>query len=129
MSVYADQRRQIRDVLTEAGINAYATAPERVTPPCAFVGPGDPYITRDGAGMGAEIVRHAVTVVVAAGVNDQRADDLDEFIGTVLDALESLFDDGFDVGDVDQPGSVSINQQAHLGTVIAVSRETERPRN
>lgn len=128
MSVFADQRRAIVAALEAGGIRAATTVPDKWTPPGAFVGPGDPYVTRqaDGLSFGAEVVRHLVTLVVARGTNDQRADELDEVILTALGLLDGLIDQGFGVGDVQQPGQVSINGQRHFGVSIEVTAEINR---
>lgn len=127
MSVLAEQRKVIADALTAGGITAHTTVPDKWTPPGAFVGPGDPYITREAAfANGGEIVNHQVTIVTARGTNGVRADELDELILDALDVLDGLADQGFGVGDVQQPGTVSVNGQAHLGVAIQVATEINR---
>lgn len=124
MSVFRDQRESIRDALAGAGILAFATVPDRFNPPAAFVGPGDPYITREGMNYGVEQVRHQVTLVTGAGVNDVRADELDKLILTALDALYSL--EEFDVGDVGRPGQVSLTGQSYLAAAIDLTAQIHR---
>lgn len=125
MTVLADLRTAIAERLTDAGLNAYATVPAKWTPPGVFVGPGDPYITHEeGTAFGVEVIRHQVTVVAAPGTNDIQADALDSLILNTLDALYDL--DDHDVGDVERPGQVSINGQAHLAVAITLSTQIRR---
>jgi hypothetical protein len=124
--VLAQQRQQIADALKAAGLHAFTIVPEKWTPPGVFVGPGDPYITREGAAFGGEVVNLAVTVVAARGTNDVRANELDDLVLRTLDVLYGLDEHGFGVGDVARPGSVAINSQTHLGTSIAIATEIHR---
>lgn len=120
----ADHRTAITAALDAVGITAHTVVPERWAPPGVFVGPGDPYISREGMTFGGEIVRYAVTLVVASGTNEVRAAELDALILRALDALYGLED--FDVADVERPGQVSINGEAHLATSIDVTTQIHR---
>lgn len=124
MSVFSEQRQQIAEAVGTPEVPAFSTLPSRFAPPAIFVGPGDPYITREGMTFGGEQVRHQVTVVTAAGVNEQRADELDALIVNTLDALYVLED--FDVGEVGRPGQVSIGGQSYLAAAIDVTTQIHR---
>lgn len=128
MSILADQRQVIADALRAAGITAHTTVPDKWVPPGAFVGPGEPYITRqvDGVAFGGEVVNHMVTLIVERGTNDERADELDDLILQALGALDGLEPQGFGVGDVQQPGQLSVNGQPHLGVAVEVAIEINR---
>lgn len=117
-------RDTIQAAMQVAGLHAFSVVPERAVPPMAWVAPGDPYVTREGATFGGEIVRHEVVLVAPAGVNEVMAGELDELIVTALDALEANPD--LFVSDVGQPGRIQINGQQYLAAAIAVSTEIRR---
>ncbi|GAA5154782.1 hypothetical protein GCM10023340_38880 [Nocardioides marinquilinus] len=94
--------------------------PKSVASPCAFVGPGSPYITGTGANFGCEIVRHVVTVVAGTADGDSREDELDDLIARVLPVLEALRAQGFVIGDVRGPGVIGINGKPYLAAPIDV---------
>ncbi len=124
MSVLSDLRDQVCSHLESAGLHAFTMKPDRFAPPAVFVGPGSPYVTREGANFGNELVRHSVTVVAAAGTNEKRANDLDEDLLKALDALYVL--DGFGVGEVGQPGQIRVGGESYLATSIEVATDIHR---
>lgn len=124
MSDFSARRDALATALRQAGIPAFATKPDKFSPPAAFVGPGDPYITREGANFGGEVLHHEVVVVTRSGVNDKRADDLDQLITKALDALYAL--DDFDTGEVGRPGQINVSGQSHLAAAISVSCQIHR---
>lgn len=120
----SDLRDAVKATLDAAGLRTFATVPDKVTPPCAFVSPGDPYLTRDGATFGGEIVRHRVVVVTTAGVNDRTAQALD---GLILQALDALYvSDDWDVESVGSPGSITLNGQSYLACAIELAQLIHR---
>lgn len=116
-------RAAVKDALTTGGMNAHVILPERVTPPLAWIAAGDPYITREGANFGGEIVHHEVVVAVGAGVNEVKAEGLDDLILKALDALDAA---DLHVSNVGQPGTVSIGGQKCLAVAIDVQTEIHR---
>lgn len=119
-----DLRTAVKAVLDEAGFRTFTTVPSQVTPPCAFVSPGDPYLTREGAAFGGEIVRHRVVVVTAAGINDTTAESLDELLLTALDALYASVD--WDVTEVGSPGPIGLNNAQYLAVPIDIQQQIHR---
>lgn len=120
MNKLASSRENLKASLTAADLHAFTTIPEKVTPPFVAVAPDDPYISYEsGAGLnfGEVFVRHRLVLVVAAGVNDIQANALDDLILAVL-AVDL---DPHEVIAVDEPGSIVINGQKHLGTSISLS--------
>lgn len=113
------KRAELRDALTAAGMFAFSTLPENADPPMAYVAPGDPYVSAEGASFGAVIAHHQVVLVAGPGVNEVRADELDEMVETALTAVADL------VGtfEVDRPGSIDINGQAYIA--VAIFTQTE----
>lgn len=124
MSAYSDVRTSLKDALVEAGFSAFTVIPERVTPPFVYVAPADPYITREGATFGGEILHHYVGVVAGRGVNEKLADDLDDQLVRVLDAIDAT--DDHHVREVEQPGQITISGQQHLAVAIVVDTEIHR---
>lgn len=107
-------REQIKTQLQDAGLHAFTFVPERVTPPFAFVGPRDPYLTYEQAAFGGVNVNNQVILVAGKGTNEAAAAELDQMIVTALAAL----DDDFPAREVDQPGRITISGS---GEFLAVS--------
>lgn len=123
MNAVSERREALQAALIAAGVAAFATKPERVTPPFAFVGPGEPYLTTDGATFNGEILQLEVVVVVKPGVNETRATELDDLILLALDAASGA---DFAVRDVGRPGQISLGGQAHIAAVLTVETEINR---
>lgn len=114
-------REHIRTLVATDDLQAFTTAPTRVSPPCVFVAPGDPYITREGANFRSSIVSHQVVVVGPTGVSDSQAEHLDELVLQVLAALDE--DDDLWVGEVGRPGQITLGAQSYLAAPIDVRTE------
>jgi hypothetical protein len=122
-----DLRVQLKTLLTDAGVNAFVIAPTTATPPMVYVGPGDPYVTREGAAFGSEIVRHDLGIVAPPGVNEVIAERLDELVLTVLDVIDPSEDFIVDpLRSVDRPGQITLNGQRYVATTITVLTEIHR---
>ena len=119
-----DLRTAIKATLDEAGFRTFITVPTQVTPPCAFVSPGDPYVTREGATFGGEIVRHRIVIVTSAGINDTTTESLDALLLTALDALYTSGD--WDVEEVGAPGPVGLNGASYLAVPIDLQQQIHR---
>lgn len=122
----------LSDGLTEHNVSAYSVVPETVSPPGVFVSPGQPYLTREGAAFGGEVVNLEVTVVAEGGLNDYRADQLDELLLATLDVLYALEGtEGFEwltTGTISGVVQVPLNAtgDTHLAATISVSHEIHR---
>lgn len=123
-NAYAEAREQIRTALDAAGLHAFKTKPDHATPPLVFVGPGDPYITYEGATFGGDLLHHQLVVVGDVGTNDFRADGLDDLIGRTLDVVDEL--EGFALQEVRQPGQIKVNGQDCLAVAVNVISEIRR---
>ena len=111
-------RAAVKDALTGAGLHAFTHLPERVTPPFAFVGPRDPYVTHNDAPFGAEFVNNQVILVSGKGTNEAAAEELDQMVVTALEAL------GEQAGDVGFPGRINISGSGEfLAVAIDVTHE------
>lgn len=125
VNVYTERRKAVKTALSNAGFNAFETAPERIAPPLVFIGPGDPYLAREeGRPFASEVMRLDVVVVASRGVNDAKADELDRMILDALDALDGVHE--FIVARVDRPGQVSLAGQSHLACAINLETEIQR---
>lgn len=123
---YTAARNTIRDTLATAGLNAFTTVPARATPPLAFAGPSDPYLSReDGRAFDVEVMRLDVVLVASRGVSDTQAAELDDMLVAALDALNPL-DPEWVVRRVDQPGRISLAGQEYLAVSINVESEIQR---
>jgi hypothetical protein len=98
--------------------------PAKVTPPFAFVGPGFPYVTYEGATFHAFIAHFSVGVVAGRGTNEAAAEELDDLVLQVLDAVAA--DGGFQANDVERPGRISLNGQEYLACTIDIQTEIHR---
>ena len=66
--------------------------------------------------------------IAARGTNEVNADQLDELVLQVLDAVRAAPElVEFTLGDVGQPGQALINGQPHLGVDIEIQTEIHRP--
>lgn len=120
-----DHRTLLRDILSDAGIDhAFVIVPERVTPPFAYVGPGLPYVTYEGATFGGMIAHFAVGVVASKGTNEVAAEELDDLVLRVLDAVAA--DGRYQVNEVDNPGRITLNGQTYLACSIDIQTEIHR---
>jgi hypothetical protein len=129
MSRLSDLRDGLKTKLTDAGVFAFTIVPENATPPFVFAAPDDPYISfehRDDLAYGEALVRHRLGLVVAAGVNEYEANELDALL---LQVLGIDFDPHF-IESVDEPGQIRINGQTHLAVAVhlaAAFNPTEAP--
>lgn len=123
-NAFTDARTKVKAAVAVGVANTFTVVPERATPPMAWVAPGDPYITREGATFGGEILRFEVVLVASSGVNETQADELDGLITTAMDALD--LDDDLHVLDVGQPGRITIGTGKYLAAAIAVQLEIHR---
>lgn len=99
-------RRGIVAKLQAQDLHAFDHLPETITPPFAFVGPGDPYVHYGEPGettFGQEIVDHVVVLVADTGTNEVKVEALDDMICAALRALE------YSPEQVDQPGLLNIS--------------------
>lgn len=119
MSALVAKRTELKDALTAAGFFAFSTLPEVAEPPMVYVAPAGPYVSLEGATFGGVIVHHQVIVVAGPGVNEQRADELDQMVEGVLAVIAEL------VGtlEVGRPGSIDISGQPYIAA--AITTETE----
>lgn len=114
-SALADVRSAVNLTLSAAGLASYAH-PEEVTDlPCAFVGPGDPYLSGEGAAFGAWNVNIVVVVVAGPGDNQAQADQVDALLLQALAALEAA---DHAVASVDSPGRIALQGGSYLAAVI-----------
>ncbi len=111
----AAMRKAVSGDLTANGLTSYPHPEEVVDLPCAFVGPGDPYLSGEGAGFGGWLASLVVVVVAGPGDNQAQADQVDALILQALAALEST---GHDVATVDAPGRVALQGGSYLGAVL-----------
>jgi hypothetical protein len=120
-----DHRTILKDLLVAGGLeHTFVIVPPKATPPMVFVGPGSPYITYEGATFGGVIAHFDVGIVAGKGTNETAAEELDEMVLEVLDAIRAA--GTFQANDVDRPGRINLNGQEHLACSIDVQTEIHR---
>jgi hypothetical protein len=113
-------RRALRDAVKVRGVQAWSTRPERFTPPGAFVMASEPYVTVEDANYGCERVHYDIVLVAAPGINDKRADELDDMIQSAIAAVDDL---AWNLKPAPQPGQITLNGQPHVGAVVECDTE------
>lgn len=120
-----DHREILKQILVDGGLaHAFVIVPPKATPPLVFVGPGSPYVTYEGANFGGMIAHFDVGIVAGRGTNETAAEELDEMVLQVLDAIHEA--GTFQANDVDRPGRINLNGQEHLACSIDVQTEIHR---
>ena len=104
-------------------VAVYAVLPEVTTPPLIVIGPGDPWVEFEGAPFGRCRPRLAVTFIADRGTNDVRVGEVTDAVVAIMRAVNDS--DDFMVVQVDQPGQVVLNGQAHLGASVLVLTEVD----
>lgn len=115
-------RAELRDAMNGAGLDAHLIVPEVVAPPVTFIGPGDPYVSLEGANYGSVVVRHEIVLAIGRGVNDVNAAELDRRFLAVLNALPGYF-----TVTGSFTGQVPLNGQNYLGGVLSILTEIQIP--
>lgn len=125
MTTLKAEREKLRDAIDDAGgLKAFSSVPDHGAPPLIYVAPGDPYLSREGANFGNEILNLALVIVGSGGVNEFVIDELDTFLEAVIDVLDTTdYADG--VGDV-RPGQIRFSGQELPALVIPISTEINR---
>lgn len=125
-------RQDVADDLEAAGITARPYTSDVLTPPCAFVVPGSPYLdsTSDRADvfLGEVLVRLDVLLLVGEADPAPSATTVDELIETAHAALDVRHH----VTRVTRPGVTPVNPAdpdaaRHLGAVLSIERPAPRP--
>lgn len=122
MSAAATELRQeISDLLTEAEIRSAPYVAETITPPCAVVVPGQPYIVRPTRGsdlpFGSQLVRVDVLLVAGRESAKKVAERIDQLIEDALEALKER-----DVISVSRPGLVQLDSGPTTSKATAATR-------
>lgn len=115
--------REILDGISEE-LQAFTVVPEEGDPPMVWVAPGSPYVTREEANLGAEIVRCNAVILASTGDNDISAEELDGLILQVKDAIDDS--EEFWAGDVGLPGTAPFAGQSYLAVSVEAQTEIRR---
>lgn len=111
-------RREVKDLLTDAGLRGTDTAGRNWTPPYSLVSWGSP-VLETGSTFGSHIVRLDVAVVVKPGSNSVSADALDADLNK---AIFALVDGGWTIDRVEEPFLLE-NQNGALAIELSISAE------
>ena len=120
MNPLTQARNDVADLLSAAGINAYAYMPDRAAPPLVAVTGGNPYVEA-GNTMTNDLVRFTVRVVLTPGDAGVRAEELDDMVLAVSDTLAN---NGWALT-VNEPGSITIGTGEFPAVDISVEKYLE----
>lgn len=99
----SEQRQELADTITAAGIPATAYVPAMLQPPQAIVAPGAPYLAA-GQTFGTRTIRFLVRLVAeSAHEHAQTAKNLDDMIDKLATTLDA---DGWSIEEVAEPGTI-----------------------
>ena len=119
-------RTDVAADLTAAGVRSVEYVGETITPPCAVVVPGQPYIVQpsrsNGIPFGHVLVRVDVLLLVGNEAARSAAERIDQLVETAYAALEDR-----DVTQVSRPGIVPLNGAKFVGSTITIEDVTEAP--
>ena len=119
-------RTEVAAALTGAGIRAVEYVGETITPPCAVVVPGQPYLvwpTRtNGIPFGHVQVNVDVLLLVAPEAAKSAASRIDQLVEDALGAL-----DEHDVVSASRPGEVTLRGTKLVGAALTIQQITEEP--
>lgn len=88
MNSLTQTRIDVADTLAEAGLNAFASVPERAAPPLVGVMAGNPYV-EDGKTFTDNTVRLVVRILLLPGDADVVLEQLEDVISKVVVALRN----------------------------------------
>lgn len=121
-------RDQITADLKTAGITAYDYTTPNLTPPCASVVPGQPYVRKPvGDEPGAAVfgvVRAAFDVLCVTAIDtpEKTSQRIDALIWEAWAALR-----GWRPSEVSRPAEITIGQSKFMGAVITIQHDTKEP--
>lgn len=89
MNSISQTRQDVADTLRDAGLNAFASLPDRMTPPLVGVTHGSPLVeSGDSPAIGSTKVNLVVRIILAPGDSDLRMEELEDAVSTVVLALQ-----------------------------------------
>jgi len=119
-------RTDVAADLVAAGVKAVEYVGETITPPCAVVVPGQPYIVEpsrtNDVPFGHVLVRVDVLLLVAREAAKSAAERIDQLVETAYAALGE-----HDITQVSRPGLVTLNGAKFVGSTITIEEVTEAP--
>lgn len=115
-------REELATILTNAGIHAFAYGADTISPPCARILPGAPYITTDEAPTGCWVSRLNVVLIVT-GDNEIEQDSIDDLIEKAFPAINV---GKFNITEVQQPTTVATNAGSYYTATLSVDAIIER---
>lgn len=118
MSTLGTLRGDIADIVGEATtITAFPYLPARITPPCAVVLPGSPYL-EDGDVYKSYNARFTIDLVMGTAANEVTSAGLDDQVETTIMALT---ENGYSLESVQAPYAMEMNNATYLATTITIS--------
>lgn len=114
-------RTALASTLNGAGIRAFATVPERVSPPMAVIEPSSDWVV-SGDTFGSYRVGFTVTLIVQHAANATVSDALDNLVDSTLDAIAGAA--GFYTAAVTAPDILAVQNAEYLSTTLTVYQNT-----
>lgn len=121
MATLTDLRKEVVDALNDGGIVAVHFVEEVNNPPIALVVPDSPYLDQVETAFGEWNVNLSVVLAAASGTNETVTFDVDELIEKAIGILKEA---GWDVTEVSQPGTVTVNGSPFVGAVLTLQTQT-----
>jgi len=107
---------ELATVLKDAGLPAFPTLPNRITPPVAVVQAGSPFM-ESGGSFGEFKTRWEITLVTPTGANEVAT----EKLYTLLeDAIVSLVNSKYSVETVSKPYALEANNAQYVALDLKV---------
>lgn len=112
-------RTALETSLKDGGLTVYDHLPNQLHPPVVLIEPGDPYIDDSDTSIPGGHVEVAWTlhVITRQATPAKQTVELDDLIATTLEAIP----DGWDVGPVQRPFSLTNGERSWLATTITTT--------
>jgi len=124
---FEEVRPEVVASITAAGLRSVPYVGETITPPCAVVIPGQPYLEwrpgNDEIPFAHFVTRIDVLLVSHREAAKKSAELIDSMI---LDAVKAL-SDRYDVRRVSQPGVVQLQGAKFIGAVLTIEETVKEP--
>ncbi|WP_146777795.1 hypothetical protein [Rhodococcus wratislaviensis] len=119
VNVLSELRKEVKDLLNDAGLRAYDYMENKAVPPFAVVIPDDPYLMPSDTFGGKLNIRFKVFVAGPKGLSNKQAQDTEDMIIKAILALR----EEYDITDVTSPlprELIQLNDVTVFGSEITI---------
>jgi len=106
----------LADTLKDAGIPAFPTLPNRITPPVAVVQAGSPFLSQGGS-FGEFKSRWDITLVTPTGANDVSTEKLYVLLE---DSIVALVNSKYSIEEVSKPYALEANNATYVAIDLKI---------